>query len=126
MTFPTLSQLVWTQGSGVTSIMLVLGISYQWPGCMSAQSNAWAEAGVPMLYIEKAMASSMEKADAIRRAVSETHEVALHEVLLLQPGGLPRTSSGKVRRRAVAALLGPIRSDLIHGGRAGMPAPLAQ
>ncbi len=37
---------------------------------------------------------------AVRRAVAESHEVDLHAVRLLKPGGLPRTSSGKVRRHA--------------------------
>lgn len=39
---------------------------------------------------------------AIRRAVSEQHEVSLGAVVLLKPGQLPRTSSGKTRRRACA------------------------
>jgi acyl-CoA synthetase (AMP-forming)/AMP-acid ligase II/acyl carrier protein len=36
--------------------------------------------------------------DAIRRAVAREHELALQRVVLLRPGGLPKTSSGKVRR----------------------------
>jgi len=38
--------------------------------------------------------------DSIRRAVSDEHEVEVYAVGLLKPGGLPRTSSGKTRRRA--------------------------
>ena len=37
---------------------------------------------------------------AIRRAIAERHEVNVSAVLLLRPGVLPRTSSGKVRRHA--------------------------
>ncbi|MEO0425106.1 MAG: beta-ketoacyl synthase N-terminal-like domain-containing protein, partial [Pseudomonadota bacterium] len=37
---------------------------------------------------------------AIRRAVVESHAVDVQAVLLLRPGGLPRTSSGKVMRLA--------------------------
>lgn len=37
---------------------------------------------------------------AIRQAVSERHEVELYAVLLLKPGSIPKTSSGKIRRRA--------------------------
>ena len=37
---------------------------------------------------------------AVRQAVAEAHDVELEDVVLLMPGGLPRTSSGKVRRRA--------------------------
>jgi acyl-CoA synthetase (AMP-forming)/AMP-acid ligase II len=43
-------------------------------------------------------------ADAVRRrilaAVASEHEVAVHEVVLLRPGALPRTTSGKVSRRS--------------------------
>ena len=38
--------------------------------------------------------------EAIRRSAAEGHELDLHAVVLLRPMGLPRTSSGKVRRRA--------------------------
>ncbi|EDX86329.1 KR domain family [Synechococcus sp. PCC 7335] len=36
---------------------------------------------------------------AIRRAVSEVHELQLYAVQLLKPGSLPKTSSGKVQRK---------------------------
>jgi acyl-CoA synthetase (AMP-forming)/AMP-acid ligase II len=39
-------------------------------------------------------------ARAIRRAVSEAHDVAPHRVVLVRPLTIPRTSSGKVRRHA--------------------------
>jgi acyl-CoA synthetase (AMP-forming)/AMP-acid ligase II len=37
---------------------------------------------------------------AVRRALSEEHQVALHELVLIKPGTLGKTSSGKVQRRA--------------------------
>ena len=37
---------------------------------------------------------------AIRRAVADVHGVEVHAVRLLKPGGVPRTSSGKLRRLA--------------------------
>ncbi|MEV6032879.1 amino acid adenylation domain-containing protein [Nonomuraea sp. NPDC052116] len=37
--------------------------------------------------------------DAIRAAVSHVHGLALAEVVFVRPGGIPRTSSGKIRRR---------------------------
>jgi acyl-CoA synthetase (AMP-forming)/AMP-acid ligase II len=40
---------------------------------------------------------------AIRMAVAERHQLELHAVVLLKYGSLPRTSSGKVRRRAARA-----------------------
>ncbi len=42
-------------------------------------------------------------AAAVRRAIAEEHEVQVHEVVLLRPGTLPRTSSGKVQRHACRA-----------------------
>ncbi|HYU31756.1 MAG TPA: amino acid adenylation domain-containing protein, partial [Thermoanaerobaculia bacterium] len=42
-------------------------------------------------------------AAAVRRAVAEEHEVQVHEVVLIRPGTLPRTSSGKVQRHACRA-----------------------
>jgi acyl-CoA synthetase (AMP-forming)/AMP-acid ligase II len=35
---------------------------------------------------------------AIRRAVTEAHDVPVQAVMLLPPGGVPRTSSGKIQR----------------------------
>jgi acyl-CoA synthetase (AMP-forming)/AMP-acid ligase II len=39
----------------------------------------------------------------IRQAVAQRHELQVHDVQLLEPGSLPRTSSGKVRRHACRA-----------------------
>ena len=38
----------------------------------------------------------------VRSAISSEHSVALHRCLILQSGGIPRTTSGKIRRRAAA------------------------
>lgn len=43
-------------------------------------------------------ASGDEVVDAIRRAVARDHALTLQRVVLLHPGGLPKTSSGKVQR----------------------------
>jgi acyl-CoA synthetase (AMP-forming)/AMP-acid ligase II len=39
----------------------------------------------------------------IRRAVAEQHDVRVHTVLLLRAGSIPKTSSGKLQRRACQA-----------------------
>jgi amino acid adenylation domain-containing protein len=39
-----------------------------------------------------------EMLDAIKTRISETYEIIVHDVVLLPPGGLPKTSSGKVQR----------------------------
>lgn len=38
-------------------------------------------------------------AQAIRQAVAEQHELQVHTIAFLKPGGLPKTSSGKVQRQ---------------------------
>ena len=37
----------------------------------------------------------------IRAAIQQAHEVAVHGIVLLKPGSLPKTSSGKIQRHAV-------------------------
>src|SRR5262249_2789760 len=36
----------------------------------------------------------------VRQAVAAGHELRIHDIWFLEPGALPRTSSGKVRRHA--------------------------
>jgi acyl-CoA synthetase (AMP-forming)/AMP-acid ligase II len=39
----------------------------------------------------------------VRAAVSAVHDVPLHDLVLVRPGGVPRTSSGKISRSACRA-----------------------
>ena len=39
-----------------------------------------------------------EIVQAIRQAISDQHELRAHDVVLLQPGSIPKTSSGKIQR----------------------------
>lgn len=65
--------------------------------------------------------------EAIRRAVAEHHEVAVDAIQLVEPGGVPKTSSGKKRRRScrdafVAGkqrLVGGWVSDVVRAELAG-------
>ena len=41
-----------------------------------------------------------EVCDTIRRAVLDQHELSAHEVMLVKPGAIPKTSSGKIQRHA--------------------------
>ncbi|MCY1033947.1 non-ribosomal peptide synthase/polyketide synthase [Corallococcus sp. BB11-1] len=60
---------------------------------------------------------------AIRQRLAEAHEVMPHAVVLIEPGSLPKTSSGKVQRRATrtAFLAGGLRE--LHAWRAPETAP---
>ncbi len=55
---------------------------------------------------------------AVRRSVIESQELAVAGVLLLNPGGLPRTSSGKVRRGTCRDLFLSKRLDVLAAWRA--------
>ena len=52
----------------------------------------------------RSRADLKELIDAIRQAVTQAHEVSPAAVVLVKPGGVPKTSSGKVRRRACREL----------------------
>ncbi|MEH2000613.1 MAG: condensation domain-containing protein [Nostoc sp.] len=44
-----------------------------------------------------------EVTTAIRQAVTEVHEVQVYAVILIKPGSIPKTSSGKIQRRTTKA-----------------------
>ncbi|MFN6501577.1 MAG: amino acid adenylation domain-containing protein [Nostoc sp. DedQUE01] len=44
-----------------------------------------------------------EVTSAIRQAITEEHEVQVYGVVLIKPGSIPKTSSGKIQRRATRA-----------------------
>ena len=48
----------------------------------------------------RAKPDKTEVANAIRKAISEEHEVQVYAVVLIKPGSIPKTSSGKIQRRA--------------------------
>ncbi|RKG66806.1 amino acid adenylation domain-containing protein, partial [Corallococcus exercitus] len=69
---------------------------------------------------------------AIRQRLAESHEVQAHAVVLIEPGSLPKTSSGKVQRHAcrTAFLTGTLqevmawREELPGGPGSSSEAPL--
>ncbi|WP_224242164.1 non-ribosomal peptide synthetase [Hyalangium gracile] len=76
------------------------------PGCGAAFSVEveGEERLVVVQEVEQPARTDVEAvARAVRRAVSRLHEVTPYAVVLIKPGGLPKTSSGKVQRRACKA-----------------------
>ncbi|HEX4962422.1 MAG TPA: SDR family NAD(P)-dependent oxidoreductase [Thermoanaerobaculia bacterium] len=58
---------------------------------------------------ESRRADKEEVFAAIRAAVAEQHDLAVHAIVLLQPASIPKTSSGKIRRHAC-------RAEFLAGG----------
>ena len=52
---------------------------------------------------DKEMISVKDLTQSIRREVSKNHDLQVHTILLLKPGSLPKTSSGKIQRHACRA-----------------------
>jgi acyl-CoA synthetase (AMP-forming)/AMP-acid ligase II/acyl carrier protein len=60
-----------------------------------------------------------EMADAVFRQVFEEHEVRLDELVLVEPGTIPKTSSGKIRRAACRAAYLEGTLAVVGGRRSG-------
>jgi acyl-CoA synthetase (AMP-forming)/AMP-acid ligase II/acyl carrier protein len=84
------------------------------------------EAVVVVQEIQRAFLGMGDGAEVIRRigaAILERHGLIVHSVLLVKPGAVPRTTSGKVRRRAAreAFLQGEFEAVAALAGRRGGP-----
>ncbi|MFJ9865633.1 fatty acyl-AMP ligase [Streptomyces sp. NPDC101165] len=93
------------------------------PGCTAAFSvDAAAEGEQPVLVAEIAPddAGESEKiTDLIRSSVGEAHGLSLRDIVLVQPGTIPKTSSGKIQRRAT-------RTAYLDGTLSVVTAPAAE
>jgi len=73
------------------------------PGC-GAAVGIEVDGSEQLAVVHEVRAGSEEQVDeivsAVRRAVSERHRETVHTVALLQPGTVPKTSSGKIQRHA--------------------------
>ncbi|HVG10832.1 MAG TPA: non-ribosomal peptide synthase/polyketide synthase, partial [Thermoanaerobaculia bacterium] len=73
------------------------------PGCSAAFSVdiAGEERLVVAAELERTARDGHERVvEAVRQAVAEDHEAQVHEVVLIRVATLPKTSSGKIQRRA--------------------------
>ncbi|WP_435174471.1 fatty acyl-AMP ligase [Actinacidiphila sp. bgisy145] len=92
------------------------------PGCTAAfcvDGGADGEQPVLVAEVSADAAGEAEKiADLVRGAIGEAHGLPLHDVVLIRPGTIPKTSSGKIQRHATrAAYLGGTLS--LSGASAG-------
>jgi acyl-CoA synthetase (AMP-forming)/AMP-acid ligase II len=64
---------------------------------------------------ERGSLDAEEVENAIREAVTEAHEVSPHRIVLLRPGALPKTTSGKIQRSLARRLFLEGRLSLLEG-----------
>jgi acyl-CoA synthetase (AMP-forming)/AMP-acid ligase II len=78
-------------------------------GC--AAFSVQADEGEQLVVVQELQRRHVSSADAdevvaaVRRAVTEHHEVEVHAVALVRTGGVPKTSSGKIRRQVTKGRL---------------------
>jgi amino acid adenylation domain-containing protein len=76
------------------------------PGCGAAfAADAGGEERLVVVFeVERGgEARAGEIAAAVRQAVAEEHDAQVYDLVLLPPGAVPKTSSGKIQRRACRA-----------------------
>jgi acyl-CoA synthetase (AMP-forming)/AMP-acid ligase II len=67
----------------------------------AVESGDGAERLVVVQEVERTLRRNLDTADilaTIREAIVDQHEIAPHQIMLLRPGSLPKTSSGKIQR----------------------------
>ncbi|WKZ47158.1 MAG: amino acid adenylation domain-containing protein [Anaerolineales bacterium] len=67
-----------------------------------------------------------EVASAIRQAVAEKHDLQAFAIALVKPMSIPKTSSGKIQRRATKADFLNGELELVGEWRKNLPSPLRQ
>ncbi|MFJ9736745.1 fatty acyl-AMP ligase [Streptomyces sp. NPDC101166] len=74
------------------------------PGCTAAfcvDSGVDGELAVLVAEVDPDAAGEAEKiVDQVRGAIADAHGLSLRDVVLVHPGTIPKTSSGKIQRRA--------------------------
>ncbi|AGC45639.1 amino acid adenylation domain-containing protein [Myxococcus stipitatus DSM 14675] len=101
------------------------------PGCGAAFSRERAGEERLVLVYEVDTRQQGEPIEEVARAitqhVAETHELQLDALVLIEPGSLPKTSSGKVQRRACRASLldGSLRSVAAWEASTGEEEPVS-
>ncbi|MEU0055748.1 fatty acyl-AMP ligase [Streptomyces sp. NPDC006334] len=92
------------------------------PGCTAAFSvDSGVDGELPVLVaeVDPDAAGEAEKiVDQVRGAIGDAHGLSVHDVVLVNPGTIPKTSSGKIQRRAT-------RTAYLDGALSVIGAPAA-
>ncbi|MFJ4190551.1 amino acid adenylation domain-containing protein [Kitasatospora sp. NPDC089509] len=96
------------------------------PGCGAAFTVPHPDGADPRLVLahevrDPGAADAARIGAAVRTAVARDHRVTVHTVVLVPPGALPKTSSGKIQRSACAAQFAA--GTLPEVGRSDLDAP---
>ncbi|MET8244300.1 fatty acyl-AMP ligase [Streptomyces sp. NPDC005202] len=77
------------------------------PGCTATFAvDGGVEGEQPVVVAEvapEAVGEAEKIADQVRSAIGEAHGLSVRDVVLVRPGTIPKTSSGKIQRRATRA-----------------------
>ncbi|MFP2932504.1 AMP-binding protein, partial [Pyxidicoccus sp. 3LG] len=87
------------------------------PGCSAAfalEVEGEERLAIVLEVDARRMADPSEVIGALRQRIAETHEVQPHLLVLIEPGALPKTSSGKVQRRACRQALRDGHLAVVH------------
>ena len=87
-------------------------------GCSAAFSidNAGTEELVVICEIEREhrRTNLADVVETILQVVSEQHDLSVHAIVLIRPGSIPKTSSGKIQRRACRTLFSEGGFQVLH------------
>ncbi|MFD7845660.1 fatty acyl-AMP ligase, partial [Nocardia sp. NPDC059764] len=77
------------------------------PGCVAAFSVAAGDAGERLVLVAEVVANDIDEMGeirtVIRNAVGAEHEIPIHDIVLIRPRTILKTSSGKIQRQACRA-----------------------
>jgi amino acid adenylation domain-containing protein len=92
------------------------------PGCSAAFSiDVDGEERLAIVHevVDPAASATGDVMEAVRRAVASEHEVQVHAVVLIPPRAIPKTSSGKIQRRACREAFLSSGLEVVASWRAG-------